>query len=271
MTGMTPFERQTVAYVLAQASPSNASLSVARVTGYGVDATIPQNNQVQQTAVGVYGPKYGTIIQYAVDTTGGDSGAPVIDDHDGTAIGIHTNGGCLPGAHGMNSGTAIENANLRNALANPKGVCAVHCSPSVDTYCTAKPNSQHCTPAIGASGEPSATAGPGSFWIHADEVINHKPGFLLYGFLSDDRPFMGGTLCIAAPLTRAGGQDSGGNDGPDDCSGVYAVDMGARIASGIDARLHVGATAYAQFWSRDPASQPFTIGLSDAVRFTIGP
>jgi hypothetical protein len=94
---------------------------------------------------------------------------------------------------------------------------------------------------------------------------------MFYGIMSDERPFMGGFLCIAAPLVRTASQSSGGNPGAADCSGAFAYDMGARIASGIDVSLHVGTTAYAQYWFRDPASQPYTIGLSNAVRFTIGP
>jgi hypothetical protein len=132
-------------------------------------------------------------------------------------------------------------------------------------------NSQGCVPSITGSGTPSASAGPGSFWIRASAVINNKVGLLFYGIMSDDRPFMGGTMCIASPIIRTSSQGSGGNTGPADCSGTFAYDMGARIASGIDSSLHVGTTAYAQYWYRDPGSQPFTVGLTNAVRFTIGP
>jgi hypothetical protein len=271
VTGLAPFERQQAAYVLAQAAPPFDASLVIRVTGYGIDSTIPQYNQVQQTADGADGRSVGTVIQYQVDTTAGDSGAPVVVEQTGLAIGIHTNGGCLPDGQGLNSGTAIENTHLQAALANPLGVCAGHCVPSVNTYCTSKRNSQGCWPTIVATGTPSATAGAGSFWIRANSIINNKTGMLLYGIMSDDQPFMGGILCLAAPFIRTSGQNSGGNVGQADCSGVFAYDMGAHIASGVDPNLHIGTTAYAQYWFRDPGSQPFAVGLSNAVRFTIGP
>jgi hypothetical protein len=45
--------------------------------------------------------------------------------------------------------------------------------------------------------------------------------------------------------------NSAGNPSGLDCSGVMLFDMGARIASGVDPRLHAGATIFAQFWTRD--------------------
>jgi hypothetical protein len=270
-TGQTPYERQQSAYVLASTSPAATHALTVRVTGYGIDTTPPQNNQVQQTAIGDYGPPVGTIIQYAVDTSGGGSGSPVISLQTGMAIGIHTNGGCMPGDQGYNSGTAIENSQLQNALADPHGICHGPCTGNTGTYCTSKVNSEGCTPAISATGMPSAGGGPGSFWIRANSVINHKTGVLLYGIMWDDKPFMGGTLCIASPIVRTGAQNSAGQPGRADCSGGFAYDMGARIASGQDASLHVGTTAYAQYWYRDAASQPYAVGLTDALRFTIGP
>ncbi len=90
-----------------------------RVTGCGADSGI--RNFVQQTAVGPYTGASGTMLTYQVDTEGGDSGAPVIDDSNGLAIGIHTNAGC-GSSSGSNSGTSILNGGLQNAITNT-GVC----------------------------------------------------------------------------------------------------------------------------------------------------
>ncbi|MEO6711369.1 MAG: hypothetical protein ABI054_05680, partial [Planctomycetota bacterium] len=49
----------------------------------------------------------------------------------------------------------------------------------VTIYCTAKINSLGCVPTISGSGAPSATAGSG-FTISASQVINNKPGLLIY-------------------------------------------------------------------------------------------
>ena len=140
------------------------------------------------------------------------------------------------------------------------------------TYCTAKTNSQGCTPAIAFSGSPSASSGA-PFAITASQVINQKTGLLLYGYGQASTPFQGGTLCIAAPLVRTAPQDSGGTSPPAaDCSGTYSYDFNARIQSGADPALVAGATVAAQYWYRDPADPTgFATGLTDAVTFTIGP
>jgi len=137
------------------------------------------------------------------------------------------------------------------------------------TYCTAKVNSQGCLPQISALGVPGAT-NPNPFAIDAANVINHKTGLVLYSIAgSAATPFQGGTLCLASPLHRTPGQNSGGNPGPDDCSGSYSFNFNARVQSGIDPALQPGVQVWAQYYTRDPASS-FGVGLTDAVVFTIG-
>lgn len=139
----------------------------------------------------------------------------------------------------------------------------------VASYCTAKVNSQGCTPTTSWNGLPSASLGS-PFTVNASNVLNNKSGLLFYGQTSSALPFQGGTKCVAAPTKRTPLQDSGGNAPPNDCSGTYELDFKARIQSGIDPGLSAGTTIYCQFWSRDPASGS-TTGLTDAVRFTIQP
>lgn len=142
--------------------------------------------------------------------------------------------------------------------------------PAPAVYCTAKVNSQGCTPAIGFTGAPDFDAGSG-FVVGASNVLNNKSGVLFYGL---DGPsslsFQGGFLCVKAPTTRTPPQSSGGNPPPDDCSGTFALDFNVRIASGVDPRLVAGETVWSQYWSRDPQSA-FTTNLSDALRFFIAP
>lgn len=266
-TGLTPFERQQQARVLAASAPAFDPACVMRVTGYGFDLTTPTENYVQQTHRGPYFPWSGTTLAYLVDTTGGNSGSAVQWDQHGVTIGIHTHSGCDVALSDGNHGTAIEQAALQAALANPRGLCSR--SGTAAVYCTAKVNSQGCLPAISYSGVPSASGG--AFTLAASLVLNNQLGRLIYGAGANDTPFQGGTLCVSAPIVRTPPQLSGGNAAAPDCSGAYSFDMGAWIASGIDPRLAPGATACAQFWSRDAHSASGPIGLTDAVQFTIGP
>ncbi len=138
------------------------------------------------------------------------------------------------------------------------------------TYCTAKVNSVGCTPAIGWSGSPSASAGSG-FDITATQVLNNKNGFFYYSFNGQQaKPFQGGLLCAKLPLRRTPVQNSGGNPPPNDCSGRYSIDFNAFIASGVDPALAPGATVDGQYWARDPGfAAPNNTSLSDAIHFVI--
>ncbi len=138
------------------------------------------------------------------------------------------------------------------------------------TYCTAKVNSQGCTPAVGFSGCASATD-PNPFDVTATQVINNKSGTLFYGVNGRrSTPFWGGTMCVQGPRKRTPLQTSGGNPPPNDCSGVLLYDFNARIQSGADPNLVAGTRVNAQYWYRDSASS-FDVGLSDAVEFDVLP
>ena len=89
-----------------------------RITGYGVDFNDPTRNQTQQTSNGPNAGSAVTTMRYQVDTEGGSSGSPVIDDATGEAVGVHTNGGCNQAGGGSNSGTSTFNTAFWNAL-NP--------------------------------------------------------------------------------------------------------------------------------------------------------
>jgi hypothetical protein len=123
-TGLTSYQAQGQCYTLA-AHPSQPSGQILRITGYGItSAPMPLIlSQTQQTSVGLYTGWAGTILYYAVDTTGGNSGSPVLNLPTGQVIGIHTNAGCTASG-GSNMGTAIDSPGLVVALASPRGVCA---------------------------------------------------------------------------------------------------------------------------------------------------
>ncbi|MDY7108520.1 MAG: hypothetical protein SYC29_07765 [Planctomycetota bacterium] len=120
-TGLTPFEAQGEYFTLSQPP---AEGETARVTGYGTtDPPIPESwNRAQKThAAPLIDWEY-TELTYETDTTGGNSGSPVIDEATGRAIGIHTHGGCNEFG-GRNSGTGVNHPGLQWALNHPQGVC----------------------------------------------------------------------------------------------------------------------------------------------------
>jgi hypothetical protein len=136
------------------------------------------------------------------------------------------------------------------------------------TYCTAKTNSLGCVPAIGAVHNASLSSDR-PFWVTCTNQLNHRNGFLFYGFAPKNTPYQGGYLCVMSPTRRTQLQTSGGNLGVDDCSGEFALDFNALIQGGSDPMLELGTQIYCQWWSRDPDAN-FHTSRSDALRFTIG-
>ncbi len=84
-----------------------------RITGYGTDSGV--DNQTNQTNSGPYDTTTGTRLRYVVDTTGGNSGSPVIFESTGEVVGVHTNGGCTS-TGGSNSGTSLSNVGFQAAF-----------------------------------------------------------------------------------------------------------------------------------------------------------
>lgn len=128
-TYLQPYQVQGSTLILASSAPPPSG-QLIRITGYGtVSSPVPpQWNQVQKTHAGPYFSMSGTTVRYRTDTTGGNSGSPVIDESTGLAIGVHTHGGCT-GTGGSNAGTAIHHTGWQNALANPLRGCRSGLAP----------------------------------------------------------------------------------------------------------------------------------------------
>lgn len=123
-TGMAPMTAQGSAFVLAAAAPGGSGHTV-RVTGFGLrNSDFPQIppewSRTQKTHDGPVTSRTAIALRYRPDTTGGNSGSPVILESTGLAVGIHTHGGCST-TGGSNSGTVIEHPTLQGYLANPQG------------------------------------------------------------------------------------------------------------------------------------------------------
>jgi len=145
------------------------------------------------------------------------------------------------------------------------------CFPPPASYCTAKPNSLSCVPEIGWSGTPTTSGLTDDFFVTASNVINRKSGIMIWSTQPAVIPFGGGTLCVAPPIIRTPGQNSGGNPAPPlDCSGQYSFHFGHGYIQTYF--LAAGQTLRAQYWSRDPGfASPNDIGLTDGLTFTLLP
>jgi hypothetical protein len=127
-TGLTPFEAQGSFFRTTNDNP--AANDTIRITGMGLDNTPPGStgnrnaqNFTNQTSTGGYVEQSSSGSnfwhRYATDTTGGNSGSPII--WGAFTVGIHTNGGCNSNGTGANSGTSFEVNALENAIDNHPG------------------------------------------------------------------------------------------------------------------------------------------------------
>jgi hypothetical protein len=198
-------------------------------------------------------------------------------DIDGDFDGVFETHFSLGGIHsfGTNPGTGVAIGGNYYGCGIDNWMCEQRAS-EVTTYCTAKVNSQGCTPTIYATGIPRAT-GNASFMIHANHVLNQKPGLLLYSTAGRAAmPFQSGLLCLAGPIKRSIPLSSGGSALPQaDCTGVYALDMTAfarGLIGGSPSPLlsNPGQVVDVQYWGRDPGFvAPDNSTLSDALEYTV--
>jgi hypothetical protein len=137
------------------------------------------------------------------------------------------------------------------------------------TYCVGKVNSLGCTPTISRNGTASMSSGA-PFLVNCQGLLNQKSGLLFYSHAPAATAFQGGIKCVASPNQRTLSMNSGGSATGNDCSGTFSLDFNAWVASGAAPSFVAGSEAFAQYWSRDPASTNQT-SLSNALRFILNP
>jgi hypothetical protein len=81
--------------------------AAVRVPGFGSASGVDNYAHREHTGpLTLVGGATGTELQHQVDTSGGNSGSPMIEESTGRVFGIHTHGGCA-GSFGINSGTSV--------------------------------------------------------------------------------------------------------------------------------------------------------------------
>jgi len=141
-----------------------------------------------------------------------------------------------------------------------------------EIYCTAKTNSQGCTPMLSVNGFGSLSdAAP--FDLSASMLINNQFGLLFYSLDGPAAtPFQGGTLCLQPSLRYTPVQMTGGNAGAQDCSGTLSFNFNAFLQGGGAPSVIAGDRINAQFFYRDPLNSDGTgYGLTEAVQFFVLP
>jgi V8-like Glu-specific endopeptidase len=113
-TGLYPGQAQGSWYELG-AVPTTTSGQIIRITGYGTTSSpiSPTWNQVQKTHADQLTLIASDYLRSIPDTTGGNSGSPVIHENTGKVVGIHTHAGCSTGG---NHGTRIDRRDLQSAF-----------------------------------------------------------------------------------------------------------------------------------------------------------
>ncbi|MEZ5988159.1 MAG: hypothetical protein R3F30_03375 [Planctomycetota bacterium] len=135
-TGLYPGEKQGSWYELGKVPTSTTGNSI-RITGYGTYSLDRRYNQVQQTHVGPLYQVASTYLRYTTDTTGGNSGSPVIHEQTGQAVGIHTHSGCTTSSTNPtgNHGTRIDRSDLQTAIAQTLAARTVGTSTPFGSGC----------------------------------------------------------------------------------------------------------------------------------------
>lgn len=131
-------------------------------------------------------------------------------------------------------------------------------------FCIGSVNGDGCVATLSSVGTPQLGQ---SFSVVASPVRSNVTSMLLYGTDVQDRPFVGGRLCIGSSLRRT---LPGSSTTAAACSGSYAFDFGTIWGSTTHPALTAGTKIHCQVWYRDSV-MPHQSSISEGLQFTILP
>ena len=173
-TGLYAGQAQGQWYSLGTVPSSTAGQTI-RITGYGTTSSgVPRSwNQVQKTHTGGLAAINPTLLRYTADTSGGNSGSPVIHENTGRAVGIHTHGGCSSSG-GSNLGTRIDRSDLQSAIRAVRFIKKAGLVVPIGTGCAGTAG----TPTLGSEGFPDQGK---TILINAAGLAANQTGVLFIG------------------------------------------------------------------------------------------
>lgn len=259
-TRQYPGQKQGSWYQLGAVPGSTAGQNI-RVTGYGtVSAPVSLTwQQVQKTHLGTLNQIAATSLCYATDTTGGNSGSPVVQESTGKAIGIHTHGGCSS-TGGCNSGTRIDRADLQASIASRSILKSVGKWSTFGTGC-------------------AGTVGTGSLVGIGYPDLGFVPSIAVAGV----RPGQPGVLALGTSNTTWNG-----NPLPFDLSAIGMAGCALRTSSDITLPLATGTGSpsltlpipvnlalrgvkfYAQYVNSDPGANLLGVVVTNGLQGLVG-
>ncbi len=175
-TGVQPIQAQGSFSIRQDRNPSNI-----RITGFGVDSGT--TNQTNQTHVGSNTGSSGNTMRYNADTTGGNSGSPIIDEATGAAVGIHSHGGCGPNG-GNNNGTSFFNSALFEAVGDigpgpgpgpGPGIVCPEGSIDFDSLSLASYSNQNASNGVEVQDNGDILRLTGNTWVRSNQAFNITP------------------------------------------------------------------------------------------------
>lgn len=192
--GLYPGEKQGAWFELGPV-PTQAGTTI-RITGNGrVTAPVPLSwNSVTKTHTGPLDSTGSTRIRYRTDTTGGNSGSPVIHEESGKAVGIHTHGGCTSSG-GANIGTRIDRPDLASAISQVLANKTVASTSSFGPGCAGT----NGVPSLALSASPVLGSAP-SLSLSNSMEPTPTAGALLFGSGQTSIQIIGCTLLMQPPL-----------------------------------------------------------------------
>lgn len=253
-TNLFPGQAQGSWYTVAPA-PAFVDGQQIRITGYGSGNGVsgsPTWNLVQKTLVGPrLSTATATALRYGTDTTGGNSGSPILFEATGEVIGIHTHGGCSS-TGGGNLGTDAVRADFTAARTQ---VAQLHTVGAVTAYGT---------------GCGSPTGVPLLTFAGIPEIA--RPVTLVVSQLRAAAP-VGGLLAIGSSATVFGGSPLPLDlafAGMAGCQLLVGYDLTDAVVSsgGVASKGYllpndpamVGGHAFVQFFGLDPTA-PNAVGV----------